>query len=88
MSFSLQIKLKTSLSDIVKDGPQEVDMLQWCARVAVELIGQGGLGWSFGDLDGKSEPHPYPKTVKNFGYVTLDIACSVLSRMRYFLVVL
>jgi hypothetical protein len=51
----------------VQDGPQEVDLLQWCARVAVELIGQGGLGWSFDNLETESNTHPYSKAVKNFG---------------------
>jgi cytochrome P450 len=60
-------KLRKTLTNIVQDGPQEVDLLQWCARVAVELIGQGGLGWSFDDLETQSDMHPYPKTVKNFG---------------------
>ena len=32
-----------------KDEPQ-VDVLQWMGRTALELIGQGGLGYSFDRL--------------------------------------
>jgi len=28
----------------VKDGPQEIDILHWTTRTALELIGQSGLG--------------------------------------------
>ena len=34
----------------VRDGPQELDMLAWLGRVALELIGQGALGYSFDPL--------------------------------------
>ena len=33
-----------------KDGKAEVDMFHWMARTALELIGQGGLGYSFDPL--------------------------------------
>ena len=35
----------------VSDGPRELDMLDWMSRVALELVGQGGLGYSFNALD-------------------------------------
>jgi cytochrome P450 len=60
-------KLRDTLTEIVQNGPKEVDLLKWSTRAAVELIGQGGLGWSFDNLDVKSDIHPYPKTIKNFG---------------------
>lgn len=35
----------------VAAGPQELDIMDWMSRVALELIGQGGLGYSFDALD-------------------------------------
>ncbi|EIM84997.1 cytochrome P450 [Stereum hirsutum FP-91666 SS1] len=37
------------------DGSAEIDALDWNTRVALELIGQGGLGHSFNSLDEHSE---------------------------------
>ena len=34
----------------VKDGPQEVDILAWMGRTALELVGQGMMGYSFDPL--------------------------------------
>ena len=33
----------------------EVDILAWLGRTALELIGQGGLGYSFDRLDSEME---------------------------------
>ena len=35
----------------IQDGPAVVDIMQWFGRTALELIGRGGLGHSFGPLD-------------------------------------
>ncbi|KAH9846398.1 cytochrome P450 [Lenzites betulinus] len=43
-------KLEDAISVRVKDGPQQIDMLNWMGRTALELIGQGGLGHSFDPL--------------------------------------
>lgn len=32
------------------NGPRELDVLGWMGRTALELIGQGGLGYSFDPL--------------------------------------
>ena len=52
----------------VCDGPKELDMLSWMGRTALELVGQGGLGYSFDSLvaDTKDE---YTEAVKAFVYV-------------------
>ena len=34
----------------VRSGSGEVDVLAWMGRAALELIGQGGLGYSFDPL--------------------------------------
>jgi len=35
----------------VSGGPEELDVSDWMARISLELIGQAGLGYSFGALD-------------------------------------
>ncbi|TFY56428.1 hypothetical protein EVJ58_g7653 [Rhodofomes roseus] len=43
-------RLRDAISRRVKDAPQEIDMANWMGRTALELIGQGGLGYSFDKL--------------------------------------
>jgi len=49
----------------VANGPQEIDVLAWMSRTALELIGQSGLGHSFDSLEEGAEEHPYSRSVKN-----------------------
>ncbi|KAJ3506994.1 hypothetical protein NLJ89_g6550 [Agrocybe chaxingu] len=41
-----------------------VDMVEWNTRVALELIGQSGLGFTFDSLEENSIPHPYAVAAK------------------------
>jgi len=43
-------QLRRAISAQVIAGPQEVDVLNWMGRTALELVGQGGLGYSFDPL--------------------------------------
>ncbi|KAI0628761.1 cytochrome P450 [Trametes polyzona] len=43
-------RLEEAVSSRVKSGAQEIDILGWMGRAALELIGQGGLGYSFDPL--------------------------------------
>lgn len=43
------------------------------SRAALELIGQGGLGYSFDPLTSDAVPHPYVRAIKGLGYVTPSI---------------
>ncbi|OJT02021.1 Cytochrome P450 3A24 [Trametes pubescens] len=43
-------KLEDAITARVKDSVQEIDVLNWMGRTALELIGQGGLGHSFDPL--------------------------------------
>ncbi|OJT06234.1 Cytochrome P450 3A24 [Trametes pubescens] len=43
-------RLQVAISSRVKTGTQEIDVLGWMGRTALELIGQGGLGHSFDPL--------------------------------------
>jgi hypothetical protein len=38
------IQLRDAIALKLKDGPQDIDILHWTSRVALELIGQSGLG--------------------------------------------
>ena len=50
MFYDITNKLQDAISMRVKDGQSEIDMLDWMGRMALELIGQGGLGYSFDSL--------------------------------------
>lgn len=43
-------QLRDALEMRVSGVPQELDMAAWMGRTALELIGQGGLGYSFDKL--------------------------------------
>nr|BAK09536.1 cytochrome P450 [Postia placenta] len=48
--YRVAYKLRTAIASKLQGGPQEVDMMSWVGRAALELIGQGGLGHSFDPL--------------------------------------
>ncbi|CAE6533898.1 unnamed protein product [Rhizoctonia solani] len=60
-----QRKLKDALTRAI-DGAEskEVDMLLWCSKTALELIGQAGLGHTFGVLQGTESE--YSHAIKSF----------------------
>ncbi|KAI0270687.1 cytochrome P450 [Gloeopeniophorella convolvens] len=58
-------QLRGILDSIAKDGPQEVNISDWMGNLALELIGQAGLGYKFGALEGRSDE--FSKAFK--GYV-------------------
>ena len=46
--------------------------MQWTTRLALELIGQSGLGYSFDDLEEDTVLHPYVLAVKQLTFVHLS----------------
>ncbi|KAH8991720.1 cytochrome P450 [Lactarius akahatsu] len=50
-------KLRGNLELIVLDGPQEINIADWIGRFALELIGEAGLGYSFGTLEGRNDEY-------------------------------
>ena len=52
----------------MKDGPRDLDILGWMGRTALELIGQGGLGYSFDPLISESRDE-FAEAIKSFVYV-------------------
>lgn len=59
-------QLKRVLVKKVETGPQEIDILHWMTRTALELIGQSGMGYSFDSLEDDNDYHPYSRSVKRF----------------------
>lgn len=55
---------------IVANGPQEIDVVAWNTRVALELIARAGLDYTFDTLEVDSKPHPYAVAAKELAYVS------------------
>ncbi len=49
-------------------GGQDVNVMKWLSRAALEFIGQGGLGYSFRALD-DAKTDSYSETLKRLGCV-------------------
>lgn len=45
-----RIQLRDGIAAQIRSGNPKVDVLGWMGRTALELIGQGGLGYSFDPL--------------------------------------
>ncbi|OBZ67636.1 Docosahexaenoic acid omega-hydroxylase CYP4F3 [Grifola frondosa] len=63
--YEITHKLRDAVASRLQDGPGEVDMLGWMARTALELIGQGGLGYSFDPLV-EDKADAYGEAVKQY----------------------
>ncbi|EJF55944.1 cytochrome P450 [Dichomitus squalens LYAD-421 SS1] len=58
-------KLRVAIETRVKEGPRDLDVLGWMGRTALELVGQGGLGYSFDPLTAESRDE-FTEAVKAF----------------------
>ena len=58
-------KLRDAVSKEVQNGARDVDILEWMGRAALELIGQGGLGYSFDPLTERAS-NSFGDTLKSF----------------------
>ncbi|KAE9382819.1 cytochrome P450, partial [Gymnopus androsaceus JB14] len=58
-------QLKSALTHRVQSGPQEIDLLGWMARTALELIGQSGFGYSFDNMVDDVPKHKYSMVIKD-----------------------
>ncbi|KAF9559811.1 cytochrome P450 [Agrocybe pediades] len=74
-------KLCNTLANKVRDGPQEIDMLSWASRTALELIGQCGIGYSFDPLTEDEPNHRYILAAK----ALVPTANKVLLPAQFFL---
>ncbi|KAF9002264.1 cytochrome P450 [Cyathus striatus] len=57
-------KLRDTIVSQIKNGKEELDMSHWMTRMALELVGQSGLGYSFDPMTEGAPPHPYSTAVK------------------------
>ncbi|KAH6919089.1 cytochrome P450 [Coprinopsis sp. MPI-PUGE-AT-0042] len=57
-------KLAETLSNIAGQERKEVEVFDWITRGALEIIGQGGFGYSFDTLSEHDKPHPFASSVK------------------------
>ncbi|KAH9165536.1 cytochrome P450 [Lactarius sanguifluus] len=48
-------QLRENLCLIVSNGPEEINVADWMGKIALELIGQAGLGYSFGIFEGRDD---------------------------------
>ncbi|KAK7038699.1 hypothetical protein VNI00_010583 [Paramarasmius palmivorus] len=60
----ITLTLRDSLAKKVQNGTQEVELLSWMSRTALELVGQSGLGYSFDSLTDEECAHPYSQALK------------------------
>lgn len=61
--------IKTKFAD--SDGPQELNMLEYMSRTALELIGRAGLGYSFDALNMENQNN-FATATKQFQYAALS----------------
>lgn len=48
-------QFRDNLLSVVSNGPEEINVADWMEKLALELIGQAGLGYSFGTLEGRDD---------------------------------
>ena len=61
-------QLRDGLIADIGAGSKEVDVLKWMGRAALELLGQGALGYSFDPLVDDTT-NDFAEAVKSFLYV-------------------
>ncbi|KAF7327570.1 Rint-1 family protein [Mycena kentingensis (nom. inval.)] len=76
--FQVGKRLRDSLTLRVKNGTDEVDILLWMSRTALELVGQAGLGWTFDSLTTDEAPK-YIKAFKQLGIATSKPSMAILA---------
>ncbi|KAJ3510386.1 hypothetical protein NLJ89_g4707 [Agrocybe chaxingu] len=57
--YEVSHRLHATLQDLAKRDNQQVDVVVWMSRLALELIAQSGLGCSFDTLTADTQAHPF-----------------------------
>lgn len=65
--FEVSKQLSDTLAKKVDNGPTEIEVVTWMTRTALEIVGQSGLGTSFGPISEDHPEHEYITSVKEFG---------------------
>ncbi|RDX41898.1 cytochrome P450 [Lentinus brumalis] len=63
--YETSYKLRDALRKVLGSEAKEVDVLKWTGRTALELLGQGALGYSFDPLV-EDVTDPFAEAVKSF----------------------
>ncbi|KAM5540026.1 hypothetical protein V8D89_006166 [Ganoderma adspersum] len=63
--YDVADRLRAALESRVQDGPEDLDVLAWMGRTALELIGRGGLGYPFDPLVSDSRD-VFTESIKKF----------------------
>ncbi|KAF8968134.1 cytochrome P450 [Flammula alnicola] len=64
----------------VYESPWQVDVVSWMTRLALELIGQSGLGYTFDTLEEGSIPHPFGAASKQLATTSTQSTLSQLAQ--------
>ncbi|KAF5351555.1 hypothetical protein D9758_007246 [Tetrapyrgos nigripes] len=62
--YEIAHQLESTLKAKLQSGPQEIDMLNWLSRSALEFIGRSGLGHSFDPLTEDTPAQKYTSSFK------------------------
>jgi len=69
--YEVTHKLRNTLKSKLKSGPQEIDVMHWITRTALELILQSGLGHSIDSLADDADLHPYTVAARQLTYAVI-----------------
>ncbi|OBZ67957.1 Docosahexaenoic acid omega-hydroxylase CYP4F3 [Grifola frondosa] len=72
--YGITHKLRDAIASKIRSGSEEIDVLNWMGRTALELIGQSGLGYSFDPLVA-DVPNVHGEAVKSFMLVSCSVPC-------------
>ncbi|KAI9443760.1 cytochrome P450 [Lactarius psammicola] len=65
-------QLRENLQSILSNGTEEINVADWMGKLALELIGQAGLGYSFGTLEDRDDE--YCRALKEWVPTTSSLA--------------
>jgi len=70
-------QFREKFESILSSGPQEINIVDWMGKLALELIGQAGLGYSFGTLEGRN--NQFCNAIKEYipNFAVLTVPCTL-----------
>ncbi|KAI0056913.1 cytochrome P450 [Artomyces pyxidatus] len=78
-------QLKDVLQEKVSDGPQEVDVVDWFGGVAIEMISQNVLGYTFGTFEPDAKRNDLKIAIKEFGRVLHRRPTPVMAKLQVYI---
>ncbi|PAV20282.1 cytochrome P450 [Pyrrhoderma noxium] len=64
--YPIAHKFRDIIAKQVCEGTEEINIMKWMSRAALEYIGQGGLGYSFNALEENAPHNKYSDAIKLF----------------------